>query len=318
MKITVLDAGTLGKDLSLEPLCCLGQCTVYPSTAPFEVAARISDSDVVVLNKIKLNAENLANAKKLRLICVTATGYDNIDIAYCRSRGIGVCNVEGYSSHSVAMVTVSIALSLFVHLPAYAAHVKSGAYTEGDMANCLVPAYHELYGKTWGIVGFGNIGREVGKVAEAFGCRLIVCKRNTIDGYTCVDIDTLCCEADIISLHTPLTDATRHLINRKRLSLMKKDAVLVNVARGAVTDEEAVKEAILEGKIGAFGTDVYTEEPFSETHPFSAIKDKPNVLLTPHMAWGAVEARARCLDEIVSNIQAFYRGEKRGRVDLQP
>lgn len=316
MKITVLDADTLGADLSLEPLRRLGECIVYPSTAQSEVAARISDSDVVVLNKIKLNEENLADAKKLRLICVAATGYDNIDIAYCRSRGIGVCNVEGYSSHSVAMITVSMVLSLFVHLPAYADYVKSGAYTKGGVANRLVPAYHELYGKTWGIVGFGNIGREVGKAAEAFGCRLIVCKRQAVEGYTCVDIDELCREADIISLHTPLTDATRHLINRERLSLMKKNAVLVNVARGAVTDEAAVAEAISEGKIGAFGTDVYSEEPFSETHPFYAIEDMPNVLLTPHMAWGAVEARARCLDEIVSNVQSFYAGGQKGRVDL--
>lgn len=314
MKITVLDAATLGEDLSLEPLKALGECTVYQSTNPEDVAERIGTSDVAVLNKVKLGKSNLKYAKNLKLICVAATGYDNIDIDYCRENGIAVCNVVGYSSHSCAQLTASMVLSLATHLDEYSSFVKNGEYSEGTAANKLFPVYHELFGKTWGIVGFGNIGQEVGVVAKALGCELLVNKRTPIDNYKCVDIDTLCRKSDIITIHTPLTDETRELINEKRLSLMKRDVILVNVARGAVVDEKAVAKAIREGAIGAFGCDVYSKEPFPVTHPFYEIKDMKNVLLTPHMAWGAYESRVRCLDEIVLNIKDFFGGGNKGRV----
>ncbi len=317
MKIAILDAKTLGDDLSLKPLEEIGECFIYASTCPDEVEDRLSDCDVAVLNKIKLNESNLANAKNLKLICVAATGYDNIDVVYCKEHGIAVCNVEGYSSHSVAQITVAMVLSLSTHLNEYNEFVKNGLYSKSGVANKLTPVYHELYGKTWGIVGFGNIGAEVGNIAKAFGCDLLVCKRHPVDGYDCVDIDTLCRESDIITIHTPLNDSTKHLIDRERLSLMKKDVILVNAARGAVTDEVAVAEAVKNGLIGAFGTDVYSQEPFLEAHPFYEIKDFPNVSLTPHMAWGAYESRKRCLDEIVSNIKEFYSGGIKGRVDLK-
>ncbi|MBQ6998602.1 MAG: hydroxyacid dehydrogenase [Clostridia bacterium] len=317
MKIVVLDAQTLGADLSLKPLEELGECTIYKSSAPDEVANRIADCEVVVLNKIKLNATNLYAAKNLKLICVAATGYDNIDVAYCKENGIAVCNVVGYSSHSVAQVTVATVLSLFTHIREYNGFVTSGEYTQSGVANKLSPVYHEIFGKTWGIIGFGNIGREVGNVAKALGCNLIVCKRTPEDGYRCVDIDTLCKESDIITVHTPLNESTKHLINKERLSVMKKDVVIVNEARGAVTDEAAVAEAVKTGEIGAFGSDVYSVEPFDAVHPFNEIKDLPNVCLTPHMAWGAYEARVRCLNEIVLNIKDFYSGGIKGRVDLQ-
>ena len=317
MKITVLDAGTLGADLSLAPLKEIGECSVYETTSPEDVVERIADCDVVVINKIKLNESNLSSAKNLKLICVAATGYDNIDISYCRGKGIAVCNVEGYSSHSVSQVTVSMVLSLVNHLNEYNKFVRSGEYSESGVANRLVPVYHELNGMTWGSVGFGNIGKEVGAVAKALGCKLIVCKRTPVDGYECVDIDTLCRESDIITIHTPLNDSTRNLINKERLSLMKKDVVIVNAARGAVTDESAIADALISGSIGAFGTDVYSVEPFEKNHPLYNIKDLPNVILTPHMAWGAYESRKRCLDEIVSNIKDFYIGGTKGRVDLR-
>ena len=314
MKIAVLDTKTLGDDLSLAPLEELGKCSFYPSTDETQIEERISGCDVVIVNKIKLNRNNLKNSG-VKLICVAATGYDNIDIEYCRENGIAVCNVEGYSSHSVALVTVSTVLSLSTHLRQYSDFVRSGAYTESGIANKLTPVYHELYGKTWGVVGFGNIGKEVGSVAKALGCRLVVCKTTPLDGFECVDIDTLCKCADIITVHTPLNDSTRNLINRERIGLMKKDAILVNAARGAVTDEYAIAEAIKGNEIGAFGCDVYSVEPFGVGHPFNEIKDYPNVLLTPHMAWGAYEARFRCLNEIVMNIKDFFNGGTKGRVD---
>lgn len=313
MKITVLDAKTLGDDLSLEPLKSIGECDVYPSTLPEQVEERIAKSDVVIVNKIKLNGGNLGKSA-VKLICVAATGYDNIDIRYCREHNIAVCNVEGYSSHSVAQVTLACVLSLSTHLNSYNGYVKSGEYTKSGIANMLSPAYHELFGKTWGIVGYGNIGKEVGNAAKALGCRLLVCKRSPVPEAECTDIDDLCRRADIITVHLPLSDETREIINEKRIALMKNGVILVNAARGAVTDEAAIATAVKNGKIGAFACDVYSIEPFSADHPFYEIKNYPNVLLTPHMAWGAYEARKRCLGEIVKNIEDFENGGLRGRV----
>ena len=316
MKITVLDSATLGDDLDLSPLNEVGETEVYKNTAPDEVAARIADSDVVVINKIKLNESNLAEAKSLKLICIAATGYDNIDVAYCKTKGIAVCNVVGYSTHSVVQITVATVLSLACHLPEHSETVKSGRYTASGVANSLVPVYHELAGKTWGIIGYGNIGRQVGKVAEAFGCRVIASRRNPVDGDGCMSVEDICREADIITIHTPLNDSTRGLISREMIALMKKDVIIANAARGLVTDERAIADAVTEGRIGAFGSDVFSVEPFGTDHPFYEIKDLPNVCLTPHMAWGAYEARVRCLSDIIENIRSFSKGETRSRVDL--
>lgn len=316
MKITVLDAATLGDDISLDCLKEFGKCDIYNSTDASLVAERISESEVVILNKVKLNETNLSDAKNLRLICECATGYDNIDVEYCRGRGIAVCNVEGYSSHSVAQTTVGMVLSLWSHLLEYNKFVTSGEYTKSSVANRLTPVYHEIWGRTWGIVGYGNIGKEVGEVAKALGCRVIVCKRTPLEDIECVDIDTLCRESDIITVHTPLNEGTRHLINEDRLNMMQSHAVLVNTARGLVTDETAVAKAVSEGKIGAFGTDVYSFEPLSEESPLYNIKDLPNVMLTPHMAWGAQESRKRCINEVCENIKDFENGGRKGRVDI--
>ena len=184
------------------------------------------------------------------------------------------------------------------------------------MANSLTPVYHELAGKTWGIVGYGNIGKQVGRVAEALGCRVIYNKRTPDGNKNCVSLETLCAESDIITVHTPLSDSTRGLIGERAIRLMKRDVILVNEARGAVTDEKALADAIKEGRIGALGCDVFSVEPFGKDYPFYDIKELPNVCLTPHMAWGAYEARVRCLGEIILNIKAFFGGEIRSRVDI--
>lgn len=315
MRITVLDAGSLGDDLSLSPLDAFGEVMVYRATAPEEVYDRVAACDVLIQNKVKITADVLARAKNLRLICETATGYDNIDLAAARERGIAVCNVPGYSAPSVAQVTVAMALSLATHLPAFCRHVAGGAYSEGEDANYLVPVYHELAGKAWGVVGYGSIGQQVARVAEALGCRVLVCRRHPTGEANEVDIDTLCREADIISLHTPLNEETRHLIDGRRLSLMRDGVILINVARGAVTDEEAVALAVESGKLGGLGVDVYSTEPFRADHPFYRIKENERVYFTPHMSWGAYESRVRCLAVVCENIAAFLRGEKKNRVD---
>ncbi|MBR5539596.1 MAG: hydroxyacid dehydrogenase [Clostridia bacterium] len=316
MKILLLDSATLGEGLDYSDLEAFGEIISYTHTAPEEAAERIGDADVVIINKFKITEAALENAKSLKLICVFATGYDNVDVEACKSRGIAVCNVKGYSTHSVAQLTVLLALSLMNRISEYTDFVTSGGYSAGNAANYLEPVYRELYGKTWGIIGAGAIGGQVAKVAEAFGCKVIAYKRTPSEEFECVPLETLLRKSDIVSLHTPLNDGTRGLIGEKELDIMKNDAILVNVARGAVTDEVAVAKAITEKKIGGFATDVYSVEPFPKEHPFFAIRDYKNVILTPHMAWGAIEARKRCLDEIVMNIKSFLNGEKRNRVDL--
>ncbi|MGM9631619.1 MAG: NAD(P)-dependent oxidoreductase [Eubacteriales bacterium] len=316
MKIVFLDALTLGEDIDLSYFSDLGEIEIYPTSTDAEIAFRVADCDVAVTNKLKLGEHNLSDAKNLKLICVTATGFDNIDLAFARERKIGVCNVVGYSTSSVAQITAGMVLDLCNKIFDYRESVASGKYSECGVANILTPAYHEIEGKTWGIVGFGNIGRKVAKIADALGCRILVNKREAVEGFECVDIDTLCRECDIITVHTPLNDGTRGLINEERISCMRDGVILVNVARGAVTDERAVAEAVKSGKISGFGCDVYSAEPFSNGHPFYEIKNMGNVILTPHMAWGAYESRVRLCDEVRENIVAFFSGKTRNRVDL--
>ncbi|MBQ7314596.1 MAG: D-2-hydroxyacid dehydrogenase [Clostridia bacterium] len=315
MKIIVLDKATIGDDLDLSPLSALGELTVYDATSREEVGARIQQAQIVLLNKVRLDATVLQQAPSLRLICVFATGYDNIDLSYARAHGIAVCNVPAYSTESVTLFTVSTALSLFTHLSEYRTFVASGAYSQSGAPNRLTPVYHELQGKTWGIVGGGHIGTRVGEVAQALGARVLIHQRHPHPSFPTVDLATLCRESDVLSLHCPLTEATRGMIGREQLSLMKPSAVLVNEARGAVVDEAAVADAITQGQIGAYGCDVYSTEPFTTEHPFYAIKDLPNVLLTPHTAWGAYEARARCVSVVADNIRAFLSGRLHNRVD---
>lgn len=316
MKIIVLDRLTLGEDLDISAASAFGEVICYDKTEPDEVAQHILDADVVFVNKVKLNAENLKCAAKLKVICEAATGYDNIDTAFCREKGIAVCNVPGYSTYSVAQVTVSMVLSLANHLTEYTRFTKDGTYSDGKSANILKPVYHELYGKTWGVIGYGGIGSRVGEIAKALGCNVLAFKRTPLEDVTCVDIDTLIEKSDIITVHIPLSDATRNLISKERIAKMKKGVILVNAARGAVTDEAALCEAVKNGDIAAFGTDVYSAEPFRKDSPFYAIRELDNVCLTPHMAWGAKEARERCFSEMIKNMKAYFDGEIRNRVDL--
>lgn len=316
MKIVFLDALTLGNDIDLSGFSELGELVIYGGSTNAEVIERTRDCDVVVTNKLKLNESNLSLAHNLKLICVTATGFDNIDVNYAKSRGIGVCNVVGYSTSNVAQITVGMVLDLINRTDDYRASVKSGEYSARGVANVLSPTYHEIEGKTWGIVGFGNIGRRVARIADALGCRVLVNKREAISDFECVDIDTLCKECDIITLHTPLNDGTRGLISSERIAAMKEGVILVNVARGAVVDENAVANAFKIGKLGGFGCDVYSAEPFGKDHPYYEIKDMDNVILTPHMAWGSYEARLRLCNEVKENIIAFFKGDIKNRIDV--
>ena len=315
LNITILDANTLGGDISFSMFERLGTLTVYDKTSPCEVASRIAETDVIIVNKIRLGRENLHGAKRLKLICVTATGYDNIDIDYCKKNGIAVCNVRGYSSNSVAQVTASMALSLVNNLKFFNGYVSDGSYTESGTQNKVTPVFHEMNELTWGIVGMGAIGKRTAEIAKVLGCRVISFKRTPDPDFECVSLDDVCRESDIISIHLPLTDETKQIIDSEKIALMKETAIVINVARGGVVDELALTDAIINKKIGGLGVDVYSKEPMAEDNPYQKIKDYPNVILTPHMAWGAYEARVRCMEEIAKNIQAFCEGNMRNRVD---
>lgn len=314
LKICILDTDTMGSDTDLSVFQRYGECSFYPLSEPETLKERIRDKDVLITNKVKLTKNVLEGAESLKLICVFATGYDNVDREYCKERGIALCNVAGYSTDSVAQLTLAMVLSASVSLPVYKKAVDDGTYSAQSAQNILTPVYHELAGRTWGIVGYGAIGKKVASVAKALGCRVVVHKRTAVEDAECVSLDRLLEISDVVSLHVPLSDSTRGMIGKRELELMKDGAFLVNVARGAVTDEAAVRDAVLSGKLGFFGCDVYSAEPMTESHPFYILRGRDNVCLTPHMAWGAAEARQRCADEICKNIEAFLSGEQRNRI----
>lgn len=315
MKIVLLDAGTLGRDMDVSCFSGLGSFTAYTSTAADEVVERIKDADVIITNKVQLTADVLAHAKNVRLVCITATGYDNVSMAYVKEHGIGVCNVRDYSTDSVVLVTVSLALSLVCHLPVYDRYCKSGAYTASGVHNLLEPVFYELSGKTWGLYGYGSIGKRVAQAAKTFDCEIAVCRRHPADGQTNLTLPELFETSDIISLHTPLNEQTLHSVNRDVLKHAAKKPILINAARGAVVDEEAVACAVESGLLSGFATDVYEGEPMRADSPLRRLAGRDNVLFTPHMAWGAYEARKRLIEEVYRNIEAFLNGETRSRVD---
>ena len=315
MKIVVLDKNSIGVDTPLDGLLAFGEVVVYDKTDFTNIRERISDADVIVSNKVRITEDVISSAKRLKLICIFATGYDSIDVKAAAKYGVAVCNVPGYSTDSVALFTVANVLALYTKLREYNEYVASGEYSASGTPNKLTPVYHEIKGKTWGIIGLGNIGRAVAKVAEALGANVLANKRTPTSDYECVDINTLCQRSDIITIHCPLNDESRNLINKDRIAIMKKDVVIVNEARGAVVNEIDVAEAIKKGMIGAFGSDVYSTEPFTADHPFYEIKDFCNVLFTPHAAWGSYESRLRCISVICDNISSYLLGERKNRVD---
>ena len=314
MKITILDKSTLGEDIDLSPIYALGEVEEFETTAADEIAERLTETDVVIINKIKLNESNLSSAKNLKVISVAATGYDNIDTEFCKKAGIALCNVPGYSTDSVAQVTAAMVLNLVTHIKEYESFVNSGEYSKSGVANKLTPVYHEISSLKWGVVGGGGIGMKVAEIADAIGAEVMICRRKQEGRFPVVDIDTLCKECDIISLHIPLSDETRNLINAERIASMKSNAVVVNTARGAVTDEKALAEAVKNGRIGGLGVDVYSVEPFTESHPFTEILGLQNVILTPHMAWGSYEARNRCVKIMAENISCYFDGGTKNRI----
>ena len=319
MKIVMLDRNSLGDDMDISIFEKLGTFEAHDVADRESCKSWIKDADVVIFNKTVMDEDMLKDASSVKLLCVTATGYDNIDIEYAKKRGIAVSNVRNYSTATVAQHTFALALYLLEKISYYDEYVKSGAYSNQLGFSNFDEAYTEVEGKTWGIVGMGNIGKKVAKIAEAFGCRVIFYSasgENNSKEYERVDLDTLLQTSDFLSLHCPLSDKTRNLINKEALSKMKSSAILINVARGPVVNDQDLYDALEEGKIAAAGLDVLSKEPMEKTNPLGKIKDSKKLLITPHMAWASVEARTRCLKEVYNNIEAFMKQEERNRVDI--
>lgn len=318
MNIVVLERSSVGMDVSIDCFNELGDVTAYNNTKYEEIAERIKDADIVVANKSKLNEETLKDAKNVKLICEFATGYDNVDVNYCKERGIGVCNVRNYSTEMVAQHTFAMALYLLEKLNHYDNYVKSGEYASQERFSNFDIPFTELAGKTWGIIGMGNIGKKVANIAKAFGCRVIfysVTGKSTVTDYERVDFDTVLKEADFLSIHCPLSDLTRDLIDEAALKKMKKTAYLINVARGPVVNQEALYNALVNDEIAGAGLDVLSKEPIAKDNPLGKIMDSKKLIITPHLAWASVEARERCVALNYDNIKAFINGEELCRVD---
>ncbi|SHJ86665.1 glycerate dehydrogenase [Anaerocolumna jejuensis DSM 15929] len=317
MKIVFLETDSLGDDVDLSIFDSLGEVIKYNKSETDKNSTRIKEADILVVNKIPMKEENLKEAKNLKLICITGTGTNMVDFPYVNGRGIAVANVKGYSTQSVVQHTFALLFYLYEKLSHYDAFVKSGGYVRSDIFSCFDEKFNELYGKTWGIIGLGDIGKGVAGIAGAFGCKVVYYStsgRNQNKEYTRVDFDTLLKKSDIISIHAPLNKDTENLIGEEALSKMKPSALLLNLGRGQIIDEAALYRALSEGWIAGAGLDVLRQEPMAADNPLLAIQDSKRLIITPHIAWATVEARKRCVEEVLENMKAFLRGEERNIV----
>ncbi|MBQ7565255.1 MAG: D-2-hydroxyacid dehydrogenase [Lachnospiraceae bacterium] len=316
-KIVALELKNIGADVDLSHFGGLGEFEQYPTTPLDKIPERIKDAEIVIVNKLPMQEETLKDAGNLKLLCETATGTDNIDIPYCKSRGITVCNVKGYSTANVVQHTFASFFYIYEKLRHYDDYVKLGKYAESDIFTYFENKFHELAGKTWGIVGLGEIGRGVARVASAFGCKVIYYStsgRNDTKDYERVDFDALLSRSDVISIHAPLNDNTRYLFSQTAFEKMKPTAYLLNMGRGPIVDEKALVSALNENRIAGAALDVIEKEPMAKDSVLLTFKDSDRLLVTPHIAWASVEARQRLMDEVYSNIEAFLKGEKRNVV----
>lgn len=317
MKIVELDRETLGYDIDTSVLKTIGDFEEHEAADLETTREYIKDADVIIFNKTRMNEELLKDAPNVKMLAITATGFDNIDLEYCKSRGIAAANVKAYSTPAVAQHTFAMALFVLEKISYYDEYVKSGRYSSQSGFCNFDEKYNELSGKTWGIIGMGNIGRSVARIAEAFGCKVIFYSasgNSTCTDYERVELETLLKESDVLSIHCPLSDRTRNLINRDTFKLMKRNAILINVARGPVVNDADLAEALNNGTIAGAGLDVLGVEPMEKDNPLGLIKDSRKLLITPHMAWASVESRQRCFDEVFENIRAFMEGRERNRL----
>lgn len=310
MKIVFLDAKTIGDDIDLSGYDTLGEVVKYDFSTSKEVPARAADADVLVLNKVQVNEQTIGSARNLKLVCVTATGTNNLDKDYLAKRNIAWRNVAGYSTESVAQHTFAMLFYLLEKLRYYDDYVKDGRYVNDTIFTHFAEHFCQISGKTWGIIGLGNIGKKVADIAKAFGANVIYYStsgKNMQDGYTRVDFDTLLTSSDIISVHAPLTPETEGLMNAEAFSKMKPSAIFLNLGRGPIIVEEDLAAALKEGKLAAAGLDVLCIEPMCADNPLLGIQDSKKLLITPHIAWASVEARTNLMNIILKQIQDWQK-----------
>jgi glycerate dehydrogenase len=316
MKGVLLDRGSLDAgDLDLSALeGCFTTWRSYPETRPGQLAERIATADVVISNKVRLDRSTLQHAEQLRLVCIAATGTNNVDLEAAHNFGIGVCNVLAYATPSVVEHVFTHLLALVRHSRDYAQRMRRQDWQQAAHFCLLEPPIHELAGKTLGIVGHGELGQGVARVAEAFGMEVLLAQRpGGAPQAGRIPLMELLPQVDVLSLHCPLTEQTRNLIGVAQLAAMKPGAILINTARGGMVDEPALLQALESGRLGGAAIDVLGEEPPRNGNPLLAA-DLPNLIVTPHIAWASVEARQRLVAELAANVRAFQQGAMRNRV----
>lgn len=315
-KAAFLDFATLGPDIDTEPLDRQADVSYYPVSHPEEIDARLAGCEIAIVNKTRLGAETIAAARDLKLVVLAATGTDNIDVDCALSRGIAVANIRDYCTPSVVQHVLALMLELTQQCTRYDRIVRAGAWSRSETFALFDYPFRELAGRVLGIVGFGNLGRGVARAAECLGMRIIVAARVGSEapaGPGRVPLESLLAEADVVSLHCPLTASTRHMLGRAELRRMKREALLINTARGALIDSSALLEALAEGVIAGAGIDVVPEEPPRADDPLLCSKLE-NLILTPHIAWAAQESRQRALGQVAENVASFIKGERLRRV----
>lgn len=308
MKLVFLDTKTIGEDIDLSAYDALGEVVKYGFSTLEEIPERVKDADVLIVNKIAINEQTIGNAKNLKLVCVTATGTNNLDKEYLKKRGIAWRNVAGYSTESVTQHTFALLFYLLEKICYYDDYVKDEKYINDTVFTHFAEHFNEVNGKTWGIIGLGTIGRRVADIAKAFGARVIYYSASgspAQEGYEQVDFETLLTTSDIVSVHAPLNEYTKDLMDREAFAKMKKTAIFLNLGRGPIVVEQDLYEALETGEIAAAGLDVLCEEPMSETNPLAKIKDSKKLIITPHIAWASVEARNRLMQIIAGQIREF-------------
>lgn len=307
--IVFLDAETLGDIVGFFKLTKLGNLTVYQSTTHDQRIERVRNKEIVIANKVRIDRELIDNSPLLKLVCVAATGMNNVDLDYAEQKGITVKNVAGYSTESVVQHTFSMLFSLMGNLRYYDDYVKNGGYAGSELFTHHGKPIHELSGKKYGIIGMGAIGRRIAEIATCFGADVIyysTSKKNLATGYKHTDLPDLLALSDIVSIHCPLNSTTYNLINDEQLHLMKKEAILINASRGGIVNETALARAINERLIDAAALDVLEKEPPDPSNPLLHIQYPDKILITPHIAWASLESRERLMDGIIQNIMKYF------------
>jgi len=307
MKAVLLDKSTIGNDVSLEAIKKQCKLTCFETTIYKDISERIKDAEIIITNKVVISKEEMDVAKNLKLICVAATGYNNVDIAEAKKRNIVVTNVKGYSTESVAQLVFGYILSIMNSHNEVSEDIKNGLWQQHPVFTILKHPFFELKGKNLGIIGYGTIGKRVAEIAIIFGMNILIAeslisKKQSSNRITFTE---LLKKSDIISIHTPLTDKTKNIISEKELKLMKSSAILINAARGGVVNEQALYEALVNNEIRYAATDVLTQEPPKDDN---ILFKAPNIIITPHIAWTSFEARQKLVSGISKNINLFLRG----------